>query len=62
MFTLEPDQIKKLNKFHPKCQKKYLGAIGGGLEYIFIPTSLGTIAKVKCHCGEELDLTEYKDW
>ena len=27
-----------------------------------IPTSLGTIEKVKCHCGEELDVTDYESW
>lgn len=38
--------------------KKYSGAVGGRLQYIFIPTSIGDIAKVKCECGAELDLTE----
>lgn len=38
------------------------GAIGGRLSYCFIPTGLGVITKVKCACGEEVDLTEYTDW
>ena len=29
------------------------GAIGGSYHYEFIPTSIGTIGKVVCNCGEE---------
>jgi hypothetical protein len=38
------------------------GAIGGRLTYCFTPTNLGTIIKIKCACGEELDLTNYESW
>ena len=31
----------------------YYGAIGGGMTYIFVPTSIGTVCTVKCLCGEE---------
>ena len=31
----------------------YRGAIGGGLTYIFAPTGIGMVGKVKCSCGEE---------
>ena len=31
----------------------YYGAIGGGMTYIFVPTSIGTVCTVKCSCGEE---------
>lgn len=38
----------------------YYGTVGGGLRYIFIPTSIGDIVKVQeCITGEELDITEY---
>ena len=40
----------------------YVGPIGGSTEYIFIPTSIGNICKVRCTCGAELDLTDYEDW
>lgn len=33
------------------------GAIGGRLTYSFTPTSIGTIATVKCACGYEIDCT-----
>lgn len=29
------------------------GSIGGRYTYEFIPTSIGTIGVVKCHCGEQ---------
>lgn len=39
----------------------YTGAIGGGLSYIFSPTSIGTTLVVKF--GEDtLDLTDYEAW
>lgn len=38
------------------------GAIGGRLTYCFTPTSLGTIASVKCACGEEITLTDFSEW
>ena len=31
----------------------YYGAVGGGMTYIFVPTSSGTVCTVKCLCGEE---------
>ena len=40
----------------------YVGAIGGRFGYRFIPTSLGTIVKVQCACGEERDVTDYDEW
>ena len=36
----------------------YYGAIGGGMTYIFTPTSIGTVCKVKCSCGEEFCFRE----
>lgn len=29
------------------------GAIGGAYTYTFCPTSIGTIGKIVCHCGDE---------
>ena len=39
----------------------YLGAIGGGVTYMFSPTSLGTVIKVSC-IEEEKDFTDYGSW
>ncbi|MEN6379131.1 MAG: hypothetical protein ABFD15_06090 [Methanofastidiosum sp.] len=59
IFELTPEEVKRINKFHPKCKKKYKGAIGIGGEYRFTPTSLGLITQYVCTCGEILDLTDY---
>lgn len=38
-------------------------ALGTQFEFLFIPTSLGTICKVKCLVTQdELDLTDYSTW
>jgi hypothetical protein len=58
-FKLTDEKCKKIKEFHPKCKKKYTGAIGGGEEYTFSPTSLGDIVTYTCKCGAELDLTDY---
>lgn len=41
---------------------RYTGAIGGAYTWEFTPTGLGTVTKVRCSCGEELDLTDYDSW
>lgn len=41
----------------------YYGAIGGGIEYIFVPTSIGTALRVKfMSSGQEINLTDYENW
>ena len=45
--------IKKHNLTKHGSETVYYGAIGGGMTYIFTPTSIGTVCKVKCSCGEE---------
>lgn len=65
-FELSDDQYNKIvewNKnhkctLHPKYgMEKYCGPIGGAISVTFIPTSIGTIVKVKCACGDSLDVT-----
>lgn len=55
----EHDQAKHLR---PGRKTRYAGAIGGAYTYRFTPTSLGTVVKVKCDCGEEIDVTDYDNW
>lgn len=41
------------------------GAIGGCFSFTFIPTTIGTIVKVRFACGSEsaeMDLTDYSEW
>lgn len=61
---LDKPALEKWLKEH-KCSMKeedgslkYTGAIGGCLTYSFTPTSIGTIASVKCCCGDEITLTD----
>lgn len=69
MFQLndnEQDQLKKhLAKHDKKCEfanSMNQGAIGGRLTYMFTPTSLGMITKVKCACGKVFNLTDVSEW
>lgn len=66
-YALEDDELAKLNAWDHQCKwhgtpDRYAGAIGGELTFSFTPTSLGRIAKVRCGCGAEIDLTEYSAW
>lgn len=45
--------IKKHNLKKHGSETVYCGAIGGGMTYIFTPTSIGTVGKIRCSCGEE---------
>lgn len=55
-LDLLQEWLKKHNEECPYASPKRQGAIGGRLTYMFTPTSIGTIATVKCACGEEIDL------
>jgi hypothetical protein len=66
-FQLEPDEIKKADKFEKKhfksCWKKGMGAIGGGFEFVFVPTSIGTLSLIRCaKCKKDLQLTDFSTW
>ena len=45
--------IKKHNLENHGSEYVNRGAIGGGVTYIFAPTSIGTVGKIRCSCGEE---------
>lgn len=50
-------------KHTPEGQgERYSGAIGGAYTYCFTPTSLGTVVKVCCSCGDMLDASDYDEW
>jgi hypothetical protein len=54
------DREKHASQF--KHGTRYSGAIGGAYTWCFTPTGIGTVVKVRCSCGEELDLTDYGSW
>ena len=62
MFTLTEEQLEKINEFI-KNNRKPAGAIGGQFSYIFSPTSIGVVVKIRDDIGgKELDVTNYLDW
>ena len=58
-FEITDEQMKKAREFHPKCKRRYSGAIGGSETFMFTPTSIGVFVSYKCRCGEVLDLNDY---
>lgn len=62
-FSIDDEQLKKLDQWMAAKTKKYTGAIGGRFTYSFHPTSLGVIIKVKDEVdGSVIDLSDYLDW
>ena len=56
---LDAKEFEKEHR-HPEI---YKGAIGGHLEYKFIPTSLGNAVIIKCSiCDAEKNITDYDIW
>jgi hypothetical protein len=54
--------MEKFDKWRKDNNKNkgevYVGAAGGAYEFVFIPTGIGTVTKVRCADGEEIDLTD----
>ena len=55
-FPISEEEDKKVKKWMNEHEKKCVrghGCVGGKYIYKFVPTSIGTIGKVVCSCGEE---------
>lgn len=63
----------KLNDAEEKAAKRFeerhkhldhnKGTIGGHIEYIFVPTSIGTAVTLHCSiCDIEENITDYSSW
>jgi hypothetical protein len=62
-IELTADQIKSFNQWIKKLPSSGSGAIGGRIEYIIVPTSIGDVIKVRDTVSkQELDLTDYSAW
>ena len=64
-FALDEAEGKRASAWCDEHDKKHPrgdGAIGGRYTYLFAPTTLGTVAKMTCACGESVDLTNYEEW
>lgn len=58
-----PDPDLFIEEYYWEKGIPYAGAIGGGLSYIFTPTSIGTSVRVKsAFTNNELDVTDYGEW
>jgi len=64
-FEINEEEYKKYKKWIKKHDKTCpykgplkQGALGGRLAYTFTPKNMGVIIKVKCACGEEVNLTD----
>ena len=58
-FYLTKEKNQRYINWKASLPQKYFGAIGGSYSFIFTPTSLGDIVKVKRCDGYEIDLTDY---
>lgn len=56
-FPISDDEQKKIDQWM-KNHTHPCGAIGGAHSYIFTPTSIGTVGKIKCMCGEEFTFVD----
>ncbi len=64
MFNLTIEQFNTIETWadNHDCPITYEGACGGKITYQFTPTSLGTVEKAVCSCGNVCDVTEYDEW
>ena len=66
IFKLHEKDLKErkdwLDKHKKVCPGYGRSVIGGHLTYSFTPTGVGMIIKIKCGCGEKLDLTHVEGW
>ena len=64
-FPISDEEVKTINNWKREHDRekhnaatseerlKLEGAAGGRFKYIFNPTSLGVVCKIKCNCGDE---------
>jgi len=72
MFSLTKEQLQRISDWmdthdkekhiQPGEKFRYAGAIGGAYTYEFTPTSLGVVEKVRCACGDHIDVSDYDAW
>lgn len=60
-FGLDAEQYAQALKWM-RAHEHPSGAIGGVHTFEFTPTGIGVVERVRCACGEHLDLTDYGSW
>lgn len=59
---IELERAKEFERKH-KHSEVYKGAIGGHINYIFTPTSIGDACVIHCNiCDVEENITDYDSW
>lgn len=58
-FVLDEEATRRFREWREGKGEVYVGAIGGAYTFQFTSTGLGSIIKVLCADGTELDLTDY---
>jgi hypothetical protein len=61
-FELTEKQLKQLKEWQDELEPLKVGGIGGGTWFMFCPTGLGNIVKVRREDGQEIDLTDTDSW
>ena len=64
-FELNEVETERAEAFQEKHRhpEVYKGAIGGHLNYIFTPTSIGDACSIHCTiCDAEENITDYSHW
>ena len=64
-FKLNEKETELAEKFmqEHRHSEVYKGAIGGHLEYIFTPTSVGDACSIHCSiCDAVENITDYNSW
>jgi hypothetical protein len=62
-FKLTEEQVIKIEDWKKTLPVAATGAIGGRIEYSFVMTHIGVVAKVRDLVSQkELDITDYTTW
>lgn len=63
-FELDENEVKEFEKWKGQLPPIELDVFGEEYqyEYIFYPTGLGTVKKIRRVDGKELNLTNYDEW
>ena len=62
-FKLNEIESERAKSFLQKHYHSEIGSIGGHINFIFVPTSIGDAVSVKCNiCGKIKNITDYDSW
>jgi len=61
-FVITEKQLEKIEEWKKTLPKEPPTAMGGAFTYMFTPTGLGIIIRIRYYNGQELDLTDYDNF